>query len=99
MCGVAGIVKLDTTKVEMRSLIRFTDSISHRGPDGSGYELLENDTIGFGHRRLSILDLSDAGKQPMHNPSNDLCITFNGEIYNFIEIREELKLLGFSFKT
>ena len=99
MCGVAGIVKLDSTKVEMRSLIRFTDSISHRGPDGSGYELLENDTIGFGHRRLSILDLSDAGKQPMHNPSNDLCITFNGEIYNFIEIREELKLLGFSFKT
>ena len=99
MCGVAGIVKLDSSKVEMSSLVRFTDSISHRGPDGSGYELLENDTIGFGHRRLSILDLSDAGKQPMYNPSNDLCITFNGEIYNFIEIREELKLLGFSFKT
>ena len=99
MCGVAGLVKLDSSKVEMNALVRYTDSISHRGPDGSGYELLENDTIGFGHRRLSILDLSDAGKQPMHNPSNDLCITFNGEIYNFIEIREELKLLGFSFKT
>jgi len=99
MCGVAGLVKLDSSKVEMNALVRYTDSISHRGPDGSGYELLENDSIGFGHRRLSILDLSDAGKQPMHNPSNDLCITFNGEIYNFIEIREELKLLGFSFKT
>jgi asparagine synthase (glutamine-hydrolysing) len=99
MCGVAGIIKLDSSKVEMNALIRFTDSISHRGPDGSGYELLENDTIGFGHRRLSILDLSEAGKQPMYSNGKELCITFNGEIYNFIEIRNELKVLGFKFKT
>jgi asparagine synthase (glutamine-hydrolysing) len=99
MCGIAGIVKLNNTKVDYNQLRIFTDSIAHRGPDGFGYELLDEERIGFGHRRLSILDLSEAGKQPMYSNDNNLCITYNGEIYNFIEIRDELSHLGYQFKT
>ncbi len=72
--------------------------MSHRGPDGSGYELLNEGTVALGHRRLSILDLSDLGKQPMFYLER-YCITYNGEVYNFIEIREELKKQGTYFKT
>ena len=78
---------MNGTSLEKEVLKLFTDSMSHRGPDGSGYELLNNSTLGFGHRRLSILDLSEAGRQPMFNDSKDVVISFNGEIYNFIEIR------------
>jgi asparagine synthase (glutamine-hydrolysing) len=99
MCGIAGIWNLDGRSLEMNTLRKFTDSISHRGPDGSGYELLNEGTLGFGHRRLSILDLSEAGKQPMFNESKDLVISFNGEIYNFIEIRKELIASEEKFKT
>lgn len=99
MCGIAGIIKLDNTKVDFNQLRIFTDSIAHRGPDGFGYELLDDERIGFGHRRLSILDLTEAGKQPMYSNDNNLCITYNGEIYNFIEIRDELSKLGYHFKT
>lgn len=99
MCGITGIINLNSNKVNLNQLRVFTDSISHRGPDGSGYELLDNERIGFGHRRLSILDLTDAGKQPMYSNDNRFCITYNGEIYNFIEIRDELINLGFNFKT
>ena len=99
MCGIAGILNLNGKEISLDALTRFTDSIAHRGPDGSGYELIENKSIGFGHRRLSILDLSDAGKQPMYNLAKDLLISFNGEVYNFIEIRKELESHGFTFKT
>lgn len=99
MCGIAGIWNLNNKTLERDSLIRFTDSLSERGPDGAGYTILENNTLGLGHRRLSILDLSDAGKQPMKYAENDYVITFNGEIYNFIEIRAELKNKGYSFRT
>jgi asparagine synthase (glutamine-hydrolysing) len=99
MCGIAGIWNLNGVGVPLESLQRFTDSISHRGPDGAGYELLFNNALGFGHRRLSILDLTAAGKQPMYSREKDLVITFNGEVYNFIEIRNELKELGEAFHT
>jgi len=99
MCGIAGIWNLNGSSLEMNSLRKFTDSISHRGPDGSGYELLNDSMLGFGHRRLSILDLSEAGKQPMFNENRDLVISFNGEIYNFIEIRKELIASGEKFST
>jgi asparagine synthase (glutamine-hydrolysing) len=99
MCGIAGIWNLNSRSLELNTLKKFTNSIAHRGPDGSGYELLNNNTLGFGHRRLSILDLSDAGKQPMFNESRDLVISFNGEIYNFIEIRKELIASGEKFIT
>jgi asparagine synthase (glutamine-hydrolysing) len=99
MCGVAGIWNLDGRSLEAGTLKRFTDSMAHRGPDGAGYELLEKNSLGFGHRRLSILDVSEAGKQPMYNKQKDLVITFNGEIYNFLEIRNELKAKGEQFST
>lgn len=99
MCGIAGIVSLNGAAISLIELQQFTDALSHRGPDGSGYELLNNNTIALGHRRLSILDLSVAGKQPMFSSDNHLAITFNGEIYNFIELRKELEKDGFRFQT
>ncbi len=99
MCGIAGIWNLNNKELSLTTLKRFTDSISHRGPDGSGYELLNDNTLGLGHRRLSILDLSEAGKQPMFSHERDLVISFNGEIYNFIEIRKELSDNGEKFVT
>ncbi len=99
MCGIAGIWNIDGETLGLNTLKLFTDSIAHRGPDGSGYELLCNNTLGFGHRRLSILDLSEAGKQPMRNAAKDLIISFNGEIYNFIEIKKELSDAGEKFYT
>lgn len=99
MCGIAGIWNLNDKPLELNSLRQFTDSIKHRGPDGSGYELLCENTMGIGHRRLSILDLSEAGKQPMFSSENDLVISFNGEVYNFIEIREILLSAGEKFVT
>lgn len=76
-----------------------TDSIIHRGPDSDGAEIINHDkaVIGMGHRRLSILDLSPLGSQPMH--FEDLTIVFNGEVYNFHEIKEELEALGHKFRS
>lgn len=71
----------------------------HRGPDGSGYKVFEDAQLGFGHRRLSILDLSDAGKQPMSFADGRYWITYNGEVYNFLELKSELEKLGYTFKT
>lgn len=98
MCGIAGIYRLNN-KINLEEIQTFTDSLYHRGPDGSGYELLDGDHLALGHRRLSILDLSEGGKQPMFGISDRYCITYNGEVYNFIEIRKELQSLGYSFKT
>ncbi len=98
MCGIAGIWRFNGV-VAHNEIKAFTDSMYHRGPDGAGYELLEQDHVALGHRRLSILDLSEAGKQPMYSSDKRYCITYNGEVYNFIEIRRELEGLGFTFKT
>lgn len=99
MCGISGIYNLNNTSVSLETLKRFTDSMIHRGPDGSGYELFDSETLGLGQRRLSILDLTEAGKQPMSYAEGRYWITYNGEIFNFIEIREELKQLGHSFNS
>jgi asparagine synthase (glutamine-hydrolysing) len=98
MCGIAGFVDFKKNSNE-EVLRRMTDALSHRGPDDAGYEVYENlfADIGFGQRRLSILDLSPLGHQPMH--FNDLVVNFNGEIYNFKEIRKELEEKGYSFKS
>jgi asparagine synthase (glutamine-hydrolysing) len=98
MCGIAGIWRFKE-KVQIDEIRSFTDSMLHRGPDGAGYEVCEKDNLALGHRRLSILDLSDSGKQPMYGLDNRFCITYNGEVYNFIEIKKELESCGFSFKT
>lgn len=98
MCGIAGIwrFKDKTDPDEVRAI---TDSMYHRGPDGAGYEVFEKDGLGLGHRRLSILDLSEAGHQPMSYADQRYWMTFNGEVYNFIEIREELRSKGHRFKS
>jgi len=98
MCGIAGIWHLNNEKLTVNKLKKFTDSLFHRGPDGAGYKIFDN-SLGLGHRRLSILDLTDAGKQPMSFAHDRYWITYNGEIYNFVELRSELKIKGYAFKT
>jgi asparagine synthase (glutamine-hydrolysing) len=98
MCGIAGFV--DYKKSSGTDLLRsMTDALLHRGPDDGGHEVYETSqaSIGFGQRRLSILDLSPLGHQPMH--FGDLIVNFNGEIYNFKEIRQELVEKGYSFTS
>lgn len=98
MCGIAGFVDFRKTSTET-VLRRMTDCMTHRGPDDSGYEVFNagQADIGLGQRRLSILDLSPLGHQPMH--FNDLVVDFNGEIYNFKEIRKELEDKGYQFNS
>lgn len=98
MCGIAGIYNLKKSHVNTDDLKKMTDAIAHRGPDGEGHWIHENQNIGFGHRRLAIIDLSAAGHQPM-NYLNRYTITFNGEIYNYIEIKEKLILNGYQFNS
>jgi asparagine synthase (glutamine-hydrolysing) len=98
MCGIAGIWNLNGENLNIDDLKCFTDTMVHRGPDGAGHELFNENTVGLGHRRLSILDLTDAGKQPFHYIDR-YAITFNGEIYNFLEIKKDLVAKGYSFKT
>ena len=86
MCGIAGIYNLNGNSVDLNNLKQFTDTMIHRGPDGAGYELYNNTTLGLGQRRLSILDLSEAGKQPFDYLER-YSITYNGEVFNFLEIK------------
>jgi asparagine synthase (glutamine-hydrolysing) len=95
MCGIAGIFNLNGEPVSPVLLRRMTDSIAHRGPDGEGF--YTDSFIGLGHRRLAIIDLSPAGHQPMVTPDRQYAITYNGEIYNFQELRAELQSLGHKF--
>ena len=89
MCGIAGIMRLDGQTVDQGELDRLTDALSHRGPDGRGTFVDRN--VGLGHRRLAIIDLTPSAAQPMHSEDGDLTIVFNGEIYNFRELRAELQ--------
>ncbi len=106
MCGIAGIISPNQNHISIERLKAMTSAIAHRGPDGEGFWLNENNTAGFGHRRLAIIDLSDDGAQPMHftpalykaeKPKHT--IIHNGEIYNYIELRDELKAKGYQFKS
>ncbi|MBL7810777.1 MAG: asparagine synthase (glutamine-hydrolyzing) [Bacteroidetes bacterium] len=99
MCGITGIIHLDKTPVLAGDMDRFTDSLVHRGPDGRGVWFSPGRNIAFGHRRLSILDLSDAASQPMTREDLGLTLVYNGEVYNFIELRTELIQAGYSFLT
>ena len=99
MCGIVGIWHLDGAPLDPVELDRFTDSLVHRGPDGRGIYVDPETSLGLGHRRLAILDLSPDGRQPMSYANGRYWITFNGEIYNFIELREELTALGYDFST
>lgn len=97
MCGIAGIFRPNERQVHSNELKAMTDVIVHRGPDGEGYWTKDN--IGFGHRRLSIIDLSDNANQPMHFANERYTITYNGEIYNYLELREKLISKGYSFRS
>lgn len=96
MCGIAGIVSQNGEPLEPQ-LSLMTEAQRHRGPDASG--VWADQTCALGHRRLAIIDLSDAGRQPMSNSSGTLWMTFNGEIYNFQELRRQLETMGYRFRT
>lgn len=98
MCGIAGLLNFNT-KIASSSIKRMIDALDHRGPDGEGIWISDDEKVGFGHRRLSIIDLTENGKQPMHYLNNRYTITFNGEIYNYLEIKNELLKKGYFFKT
>lgn len=97
MCGIAGIVNLDGEPVSPPVLREMTKAIEHRGPDGEGHWIEGN--VGLGHRRLSIIDLSEAGKQPMQTSDGRWLISYNGEIYNYRELRAELSAKGYIFRS
>ena len=96
MCGIAGILTFNGGSFEVTApyLVRMRDTMSHRGPDGAGVFISPDRRVGLGHRRLSIIDLSENASQPMANEDETLWIVFNGEIYNHAEIRAELEKLG-----
>ncbi|MCY7291270.1 MAG: asparagine synthase (glutamine-hydrolyzing) [Ferruginibacter sp.] len=98
MCGIAGIISLNKSLINKRSLKTMSDALAHRGPDGEGLWINENDTAGFSHRRLAIIDLTDAAAQPMHYLKR-YSIVYNGEIYNYKEIRSDLQKTGYHFTT
>src|SRR5258708_20903188 len=111
MCGIVSVLKNSATEISSGAVERMIEDVSHRGPDDEGVLFLSNTSEGdwqpcseadtrwrvaLGSRRLSILDLSDAGHMPMVY-RDKYWIVYNGEVYNFIEIRAELELLGHSF--
>ena len=96
MCGICGIWNIDGQPVRKEILNNMNESLRRRGPDESGYHISNN--VGLAHRRLSIIDL-ESGKQPISNQDGTIWITFNGEIYNFLELKKELINKGYIFKT
>ena len=96
MCGIAGIVDLQSRPVDAALVRRLCDVLVHRGPDDEGYYV--NGPVALGQRRLAILDVA-GGRQPMSNEDGTVWITFNGEIYNFRELRQRLEGLGHRFAT
>ncbi|MBT7498024.1 MAG: asparagine synthetase B, partial [Candidatus Thioglobus sp.] len=98
MCAIIGIAS--STPVYSRDwLIAGRDSMRHRGPDDKGEWWSNDNSVGFAHRRLSIIDESSAGHQPMRNSVGDVTVVFNGEIYNFRDLKTELSLAGHKFIT
>lgn len=98
MCGIAGILSPDSRNISLPHLKSMCDQIVHRGPDGEGQWINQESTVGLGHRRLSIIDLSESGKQPMHYLDR-YTLTFNGEIYNYLEIKKKLLEKGYHFRS
>lgn len=98
MCGIAGVFNYRSIgPVDQMAVRRMAASVSHRGPDGDGFYF--EGPVGLAHRRLAILDLSERGRQPMTTPEGRYVIVFNGEIYNYVELREQLRRQGCGFRT
>lgn len=98
MCGIAGQIKFKGN-IQQVNITAMCEAQKHRGPDGDGVYVSPTGVAGLGHRRLSFLDLSEAGKQPMTNSRGNLWITYNGEVYNYVELRAELEKAGFTFHS
>lgn len=99
MCGICGILSFNHNEVQESVLIQMRDEMRHRGPDAEGIFINKSKKVGFGFRRLAIIDLSPAANQPMCNQDQTIWIVFNGEIYNHLEVRKELEKLGYKYKT
>ena len=101
MCGIVGVYSYGNPglPLEADTLARMRDTMAHRGPDDAGVFVSPNGMLGLGHRRLSILDLSSLGHQPMSTPDGRYWIVFNGEIYNFRELRPDLETKGYTFRS
>jgi len=97
MCGICGIIQTRDHPVGEQLLLRMRDRLTHRGPDAAGLFVHQN--VGLGHRRLKIIDLSEAAAQPMANEDSSVIVVFNGEIYNFITLRDELAAKGHHFRS
>lgn len=97
MCGICGVLNTGGGPVSMKELQPMVGALAHRGPDGKGVWI--EDSVGLGHTRLAILDLTDAGRQPMATEDGRYVIVYNGEIYNFRELRAELEKAGWSFSS
>src|SRR4051812_13489642 len=95
MCGIAGILGESWLPADLNAMVQ---AQAHRGPDGDGVYLDPQRRAGLGHNRLSVIDLSEAGGQPMISPDGNSVITFNGEIYNYLELRRELES-AYDFRT
>jgi len=98
MCGIAGYISLNNP-ISRQQLVKATNLLQHRGPDAEGFYFSEDEKVGLGHRRLSILDLSTSANQPMFSADSRYAIIFNGEVYNFKELRQKLHDKGASLKT
>ena len=96
MCGIAGIVRIDGAPADASLVRQMTSRLAHRGPDGDGFFV--EGAVGLGHRRLSIIDV-EGGAQPISNEDQTVHATFNGEIYNFRELRKQLESSGHRFRT
>jgi asparagine synthase (glutamine-hydrolysing) len=97
MCGIAGIFNLDGAPIAPRAIKSMTDLLAHRGPDGEGHFIDLN--LALGHRRLAIIDLTPAGNQPMASEDGQIVVSYNGEIYNFLQLRLELEAKGHRFRS
>ncbi|WNK01358.1 asparagine synthase (glutamine-hydrolyzing) [Thalassospiraceae bacterium LMO-JJ14] len=100
MCGIAGILAFgNSASINEAELVRLNQAMPHRGPDGSGTWLSDDRKVGLSHLRLAIVDLSDDARQPMSDAEGTVQLTYNGEIYNHLELRRELEAAGYKFRT
>src|SRR5580658_3618375 len=101
MCGIFGVLTVNQPAAQLQ-VERALAAVVHRGPDGEGIWRRAHGGppfVAFGHRRLAIIDLSDSAAQPMESRDGAVCLTYNGEIYNYRELREELESVGFAFRS
>ena len=99
MCGIVGLITRDGTRVDLDELAAMRDTMHHRGPDDAGLWASADGQVGLGHRRLAIIDLTPAGRAPMGNEDGSVQVTFNGEIYNHLDLRERLMRRGHRFRS